>query len=76
MNLDVVTSSELLFMINQLPVSLKNKIPLELRMKLNNEYSKEVYNSFIPDKPFYKQNIREESLEIFNDLVSKYIRSE
>ncbi len=73
MKLDLVTSSELLFMINQLPYSLKIKIPFELKSELYNNYNKEVYNSFIPDKPFYKQNIRDESIKMFYELVSEYM---
>ena len=73
MNLNPVISSELLFMINQLPSSLKNSIPLEFKIELNNNYDKEIYNSFIPDKPFYAQNISDEALDLFYDLISKYI---
>ena len=76
MILDSYTSSELLFMINQLPFSIKKKIPAEFQMELLNEYSEDVYNSFIPDKPFYDQNISEEALTIFDDLMSKYVTLE
>ena len=76
MILDSNTSSELLFMITQLPLSLKKKIPIEFQMEIINKYSKEVYNSFIPDKPFYEQNISDEALTIFCDLMSQYVTYE
>ncbi len=76
MMLDSNTSSELLFMINQLPLSLKKKIPVEFKMEILNKYSKEIYNSFIPDKPFYEQNMSEEALTILYNLMSQYVTHE
>ena len=76
MMLDSNTSSELLFMINQLPFSLKKKIPVEFKMEILNKYSKEIYNSFIPDKPFYEQNMSEEALTILYNLMSQYVTHE
>jgi len=76
MMLDSNTSSELLFMINQLPLSLKKKIPVEFKMEILNKYSKEIYNSFIPDKPFYEQNMSEEALTILYNLMSQYVTYE
>ncbi len=76
MRLDSNTSSELLFMINQLPLSLKKQIPIEIQKELLNEYNKEIYNSFIPDKPFYKQKMSDEALSVLYNLILQYITNE
>ena len=76
MNLDIVTSNELLFMINQLPYSLKNKIPSKIKTELNNMYSKEIYDNLIIDEPFFEQDISNESLSLFYELISTYIVDE
>ena len=68
--------ARILFMINQLPLSLKKKIPVEFKMEILNKYSKEIYNSFIPDKPFYEQNMSEEALTILYNLMSQYVTYE
>lgn len=72
MNLDFLTSTELLFMIDQLPQSLKNKIPYELKSELKTKFDSNIYNSFVPDKPFYKQNVSDDALKIFYDIISEY----
>ena len=33
-------------------------------------------NSFIPDKPFFKQDISEETLTILDDLMEQYVTDE
>lgn len=72
MKLDFTSSNEMLFIISQLPSSLKNKIPNEFINELKLNFNKDLFDSFIPDKPFYKQEISDEALLNFYDLMTKY----
>ena len=73
MILDSSVSTELLFIISQLPISLKNKIPKEIQEELQNTINHTRYDSFIPDKPYFKQNISEEALSAFKNLIDQYL---
>ena len=72
MKLDFTSSNEMLFIISQLPSSLKNKIPNKFINELKLNFNKDLFDSFIPDKPFYKQEISDETLFNFYDLMTKY----
>ncbi|MEE3343754.1 MAG: hypothetical protein VZS44_06670 [Bacilli bacterium] len=73
MKMNSFISSEVLFIISQLPASYKKKIPTSLLKELYNSYSKEYYTKFIPDKPFFKQELSEESLSFFYDVIEEYL---
>lgn len=68
-----IVFSEVLFIISQLPASYKAKIPNNLLQKMYDDCSKEYYKNFISDKPFFKQNLSEESLLLFNDIAEHYL---
>lgn len=75
MNYNIETSNELLFIINQFPYSKKNKIPQELLAYLETQYNEEIYNKLDINKPFFKQEISEETKEALELLTNLYLEN-
>ena len=73
MNLSDTEAAEVLFAINQMPFSKKQKIPKEVVDELLINYSKEFYSSLDNDKTFLKQNFSDEALEALNSIAADYL---
>lgn len=68
-----IINAEVLFAIGQFPASYHKRIPQSLIDNLYNFFSKKRFNELDVDKPFYKQNIGEEALEVVNDIILTYL---
>lgn len=68
-----LVSTEVLFFINQLPWSYKNKIPKDFIDELYENYSEIIYKTFDPNKPFDKQTISDEAKSLIYEITIKYL---
>lgn len=70
---DQIINAEVLFVIGQFPPSYKKRIPQLLIDNLYSSFSQKRFNELDVDKPFYKQNISDGTLEVVNNIISTYL---
>ena len=64
--------AELMFILKQVPYSYNKLIPDEIKNKIENNMSREHYNSFDSSKVFLKQKMDEQTIKILLFLFNKY----
>ena len=66
--MDKRIKAELLFAFSQMYEDRLKKVPQKLRDEIVVDYDEKVFKSFDPEKPFTKQVMSEESLEILLNI--------
>ena len=64
--------AEVLFAIGQFPYSYRTKLPKEFMDYIEENYSLEHYNKLDQDKPFTKQDLSADAVEVLGLICEKY----
>lgn len=73
MNNNEKINAEILFILSQFPANYMSKIPQDVTNFLNENMSKEHFESLDPNKTFYKQDLCDEAYESVFELIKKYM---